>query len=124
MKRSLFRTSIYVLGFIVLVVVVSSAFFASREQWGEKAVLQDRIDQLEREALSVQNKNQQLKNTLEYVASTGAVERLARQELGMKKEGEIAIIFTQDQNQGVNSELAQTEKSHIWSWWEYFFKKE
>lgn len=89
-------------------------------QWKSRQKIQHQIDSLKTEAKAVEEKNGQLEDSLKYLSSTSATERLARQQMNLKKPGEIAVVFMPSKDTGVTA--AETKKqSNIRAWWNYFF---
>lgn len=120
------RTSISFISnrFVVLLLIGGIALFSVSEykQWQQRQKVEKQIAALKAEANTVEEKNAQLENSLRYLASTGATERLAREQLGLKKDGEIPVVFVP----GKSSEQevqAPKEVSNARAWWDYFFKQ-
>lgn len=66
-------------------------------------------------------RNNELTQSLKYLNSTSFKERVAREELNLKKEGEVVYSFG---NEKENTELTpkQTDGvSNFEKWWNYFF---
>lgn len=106
---------VLLLGSIVLLAV------SQYNQWQERQKITRQIESLQAEARAVDDKNKQLENSLGYLSSTGATERLAREQLGLKKEGEIAVVFVPSEDNGQTGNVDTTIPN--WKlWWEYFFK--
>lgn len=120
------RTSISFISnrFIVLLLMGGIAFFGVSEykQWQQRQKVQKQIAALKAEANTVEEKNAQLENSLKYLSSTGATERLAREQLGLKKEGEIPVVFVLGKAE--EPEAVSSKKVHnALAWWNYFFKQ-
>lgn len=91
-------------------------------QWRSREKIQHQIDSLKSEAKTVEEKNGQLEDSLKYLSSTSATERLARQQMNLKKPGEIAVVFMPSKDAGVVTSETKRQ-SNVRAWWEYFFGK-
>ena len=82
----------------------------------EKNELQQQISELGK-------KNQDLGNSLSYLSSAEFKERVARQQLNLKKDGEVVFGFSDSAAQGQNSQVQATENTapNYERWIEYFF---
>ena len=78
---------------------------------------------LAQQAQGLEQKNKELSDSLLYLNSSGFKERVARQQLNLKKQGEVVYNFgqntggvnTQETDQGVN------KSGNFQKWLEYFF---
>ena len=65
-------------------------------------------------------KNKDLAQSLQYFSSDSYKEKLAREQLGLKKEGEIVISFPANINPPNDNSQAE-ELSNPQKWWQYLF---
>jgi cell division protein FtsB len=107
--------SVLLLGTLVLLGI------SEYHQWENRQKITRQIESLKAEAATVEDKNSQLEDSLKYLSSTSATERLARQQ-NLKKEGEIAVVFMPAKDIEGKVAAANTE-SNVRAWWEYFFSK-
>lgn len=78
---------------IFLVLGVLSLFF-SRRPTSERQQSQQRVERLRTEIASLQVENARLRAEIDSVRkSTYAVERIAREDLGMSKKGEVVYML-------------------------------
>lgn len=95
-----------------------------------KVEIKQRVSSLKNEIASLEKKNTELSDLINYLNSESYREREARLKLGLKKEDEQVIIIpdtslqnqpeaadTSDQSAGTKDSLSATKK-----WWNYFFK--
>ena len=72
---------------------------------------------------SLQKKNSELKDSLAQLSSEQYKERVAREDLNLKKEGEIVYNFSlfADNQQSSGPKNATEKISNPRKWWNYFF---
>lgn len=111
--------------FVLLLLVGSLSFlgFSQYKQWQQRQKINAQIRSLKEEANAVEEKNKQLEDSLQYLSSSGASERLARQQMNMKKEGEIPVVFVPNQS-SESSTVAEPKLKNWQLWWNYFFKQQ
>lgn len=78
-------------------------------------------EKLAQQMRSLQQKNQELSQSLSYLNSTSFKERVARQQLGLKKEGETVYNFTASGGKTLEEPSEQNERGNFEKWVEYFF---
>ena len=92
----------------------------------EIQMVKEEIEQLER-------RNNELSALVEYLDTESFKEIQARQSLNLQKEGETAVAIkeahkvpdteAENSNKALEAEKeAQSKKSNIVKWWEYFFR--
>lgn len=117
------KTITFISNRFVVVLLVGSLVLLSvsqYHQWKSRQKVQRQIDSLKSEAKLVEEKNGQLEDSLKYLSSTSATERLARQQMNLKKPGEIAVVFMPSKDAAVTT--TETKKqSNVRAWWDYFF---
>ena len=79
----------------------------------EKQSLMGQVDALEK-------KNDQLKQSLQYLNSPSFKERVARQQLDLKKEGEQVYSFSERLAVSGDGD-GNLSESNAKKWWNYFF---
>ncbi len=87
---------------------------SQRQIEAEKLSLQDQADRL-------QKKNDELNQSLQYLNSTGFKERVARDQLGLKKEGEQVYSFSDAPQVAGATTDKQNAPGNVQKWWDYFF---
>ena len=100
-------------------------FFANLKykQWKNQQAIEKEKQNLTLEAETFNKKNQDLSNSLTYLTSESYKEKIARIQLNMKKDGEIAYSFSQA-NTSIPDTLPSTPiqtGSNFQKWWVYFF---
>lgn len=130
-KRSLFIQVIssrlfMVTGFAVLIFLGVSI----GKEITRRVEITQRVSSLENEIASLENKNTQLSDLINYFKSESYQEREARLKLNLKKEGEQVIIIPNDSlnNESVTADNPDqssgtaSSPSSAKKWWNYFFK--
>lgn len=109
--------------FLAAVVIVLLGVFALElQQWQQRRKIDSEISQLVAEQADLDQRNKALQESLEYFSSDNYQEKLAREQLGLKKDGEIVINFPSG---GVISQPSESEpepQSNPQKWWQYIFK--
>ncbi len=81
----------------VLVIVFALSFFFSNRGIAELQLARKRVADLRAEIARLETENARLRAEIESVRkSTYAVERIAREELGMSKKGEVIYMLPQN----------------------------
>ncbi len=108
----------------IAVLLASAAVLVSLQlaQWKKRAAIEKEVASLQQEARELEQRNSEISDSLAFLGTTSATERIARQQLNMKKEGEIVVNFGEpNETQGVP--VTQIEKiSNKQLWLDYFFK--
>jgi len=97
---------------------------AEFRQWQNRRSIQHEIDSLQQQASDLEQKNKQLSDSLSYLDTANYKEKIARQQLNLKKDGEIVVNFPAGIT--LNNETANKgslSKNNIYKWWSYFFNK-
>lgn len=68
----------------------------------------------------VKKENELLQKQLEAIKSDEYVEKIARDKLGMVKEGE-AIVLLPDEAKGASKKEEREDRTHWQQWWGLFF---
>lgn len=102
-RKSLLLYFLIILGIILLVKLLTATW-----NWRQVDV---RLRQEEERISEVEEKNKQLKAKLEEVKSEEFMEKIAREKLGMGKEGEVIVIMPQ-----IDYKKAKKEKQELENW--------
>ncbi len=109
--------------FLTAVIILLLGVFALElQQWQQRRKINTEIKHLQEEQASLEERNTALQQSLQYFGSNNYQEKLAREQLGLKKEGELVINFPPG---GIPSEV-KTEtpnpQNNLHKWWQYLFK--
>ena len=108
--------------FLVFLLVVSFGQFRNRRG------IQKEIDALTKQADQIQKNNQEVQNFIAYLKTDSYKEQAARQQLNLKKEGEVVYSFSglAPETEVVSTEAQAKEdfakKSNAEKWLAYFLK--
>lgn len=108
--------------FVIVLLVVSLGFlsFVKINQIRAQRKLDREIQSLKSESKDVEEKNKQIEDSLKYLSSQSAADRIAHQQLNKKKDGEIAVVFMPTVAQVTNASARQADANPK-AWWNYFF---
>lgn len=110
--------------FVVVLLVASLGFlsFVKFNQIREQRKLDREIQSLKSESKDVEEKNKQIEDSLKYLSSQSAADRIAHQQLNKKRDGEIAVVFmpTASATTTASGGLAESNPK---TWWNYFFSR-
>lgn len=80
-----------------------------------------RVDVAEEKLFKAQKKNQELKKRLAEIRSQEYIEKIARDELNLGREGESVIILPEDIQQQAESKPQIKSTSNWQKWYQLFF---
>lgn len=108
--------------FVIVLLVASLGFlsFVKFNQIREQRKLNREIQSLKSESKDVEEKNKQIEDSLKYLSSQSAADRIAHQQLNKKRDGEIAVVFMPTASATINTGASRAE-SNPKAWWNYFF---
>ena len=112
------KTSI-VASLIILVVVCGGLY----QIWQQNVGVNSEIRTLPDELALLETNNVELSELIDYLNSTAYIEAKARRDLGLKKEGEGAVIIPDVTEMVIRSNQQDSDpnRSNIKKWWDYFF---
>src|SRR6476469_2356741 len=91
-----------------VLVVLLGVFALELQQWQQRRKIDSEIAHLKQEQADLEERNTALQQSLQYFSSDSYKEKLAREQLGLKKEGEIVINYPAG---GIPSSNSETPKS-------------
>ncbi len=106
---------------IAVIVVLLGVFALELNQWQQRRKIDAEISHLKAEQDNLEARNKALEQSLQYFSSDDYQEKLAREQLGLKKDGEIVINFPAG---GLVTEPVQEPPqptSNVQKWWSYIF---
>lgn len=115
----IFHSKLFLAGVIV---VLLGIFTLELQQWQQRRKIDSEISQLMSEQANLEQRNQALAESLEYFSSENYQEKLAREQLGLKKEGEIVINFPLGGIVDQPEQDTRPPESNLQKWWRYIFK--
>jgi len=106
--------------------IILLAFLANSKykQWQQVRAINALKADLLRQADVQQKKNQELTDSINFLNSGDFKEQVARQQLNLKKNGEVVYNFTQGDDASATSAVAGASitASNPQKWWGYFFQ--
>lgn len=110
--------------FAVLLLVLAALVLGSIQfaQWKKRAAIEQEVAALKQEAEQLEKRNKEISDSLAFLGRAGATERIARQQLNLKKEGEIVVNFGDEPMQEQEVQTGEQEPKNAALWWEYFFE--
>ncbi len=112
------------IGITLIIIVVAFIAYNLMGQIIEAVNSSDRLSQAAEELYKLEVKNKELKKILTEIKSTDFIEKVARDKLGLVKEGEIVVIIPDEALQRVLGESKKLEDIKLpnWlGWWKVFF---
>lgn len=108
----------------IVLLTILLGFFANMkfQQWNMQKAINREKQNLSNQAAALEQKNNELSQSLSYLNSSDFKERVARQQLGLKKEGEKVFDFSEAPVPSGSALAANSAsgKSNYQKWWNYF----
>jgi cell division protein FtsB len=109
----------------IALLVLSLALFGQLKfkQWKSQKAIEAEKENLYRQQQQLSKKNEDVNASLEFLKSADFKEKVARQQLNLKREGEVVYTFSEYQEAGAGqaSAASPSKGSNIRKWWDYFF---
>ena len=106
-----------------IIIVLIGVFALELQQWQQRRKINAEINHLKEEQASLESRNNVLQQSLQYFSSNNYQEKLAREQLGLKKDGEIVINFPPSGIASSEADKPEPPQSNPQKWWRYIFKK-
>ncbi|MBX4204651.1 MAG: septum formation initiator family protein [Candidatus Doudnabacteria bacterium] len=110
-------------GTVILSIALVSFLFVTGRLLAQKYQTDNQIKQLQAHADQIRGENQELSDLLKYLNSEQYQEKAAREQLNLKKDGEVVVALPQQQEQ-IASARVTTQESNVKKWYEYFFRNQ
>lgn len=128
MKKNTWLTRFFTSRWFVIstLVIIGGVGFSFFRTYYLHYTIKARIGELEKQVMQLDEKELELMEVLDYVASDAFVEEKARTELGLKKPGEQMIVVKNDRDyrhRDVSQDSSQELLSNPKKWWYYFTHK-
>jgi cell division protein FtsB len=110
-----------------LLITLAGAGYLEWQQIRERHAINQEIAAMEAQEQELLQRNTDLKSSLELLQNQSYQEKLAREQLGLQKAGEIVIQFPKasDTAAATTTSTAKTRGmyyTNIRAWWEYVFQ--
>ncbi len=106
---------------LLALAILLSVGFIEFNQWKQRQEINKEINHLVEQQKSLEQKNLDLEQSLQYFSSDPYKEKLAREQLGLQKEGEIVINFPKIAEQVQSPNDSSQNQNNLQKWWEYIF---
>ena len=111
---------------LTLLLLLGLAIFLGNiryQQWKNQRAIEQEKQQLQDQVAAMSKKNQELSDSLSYLNSTDFKDRVARQQLNLKRNGEVVFGFTDAPplTSPSASPVRVSGTSNYEKWLEYFF---
>lgn len=112
--------------FFLLIIVLASLGGLKYKQWQHQRAIDAEKQSLIEQTNKLEQKNQELKDSLAYIGSQDFKEKIARQQLNLKKQDEYVFNFSDNLVNGTSTDdlVVQVKKPNYQKWVEYFLKKD
>lgn len=108
---------------VILIVVAAFLFKSEYSAWQKRKSIELEITTLQNQQNVLEQKNQELAKSLDYLNTSDYKEKIARQQLNLQKKGELAINFPDTLSSQNLSTINSEQNQKNWEkWWLYFFK--
>jgi len=113
--------------FLLLIIIFIFVSINLVRGWKNSRQVNQEITDLKQEVKNLEKDNLELTELIEYFNSDAYIEKKARIDLGLKKEGERVVVVNNQENnptkqQSNTEEGEQKLKSNLQEWWRYLFK--
>jgi len=115
-SKQALSSKLAITGLFLLLIFLGDLKF---KQWLNARQIEKQRQSLQQQADELQKKNDELNQSLQYLNSSSFKERVARQQLDLKKQGEQVYSFS-DAPQVLGAST-QPQESNFKKWWDYFF---
>ncbi|EKD49466.1 MAG: hypothetical protein ACD_63C00135G0002 [uncultured bacterium] len=128
--RRVIRSKFFTISAIVILIVL--VFFLGKVIKKKYEIAQE-IAKIQEEKKTLETENERLVEMLDYLKTDSYRDKVAREELGLQKEGESALIFSEGEEtvqkeEGMVGKAEKAEEEiyipNYKKWWNYFFKTE
>lgn len=111
-------SKITIIGLCLLLIFFGDLKF---KQYQNQRQIEQQRQSLQKQADDLQKKNNDLTQSLQYLNSDSFKERVARQQLGLKRTGEQVYAFTNAPAPAPADSNTQSSGGNLKKWWDYFF---
>jgi len=116
--KSKLSSKIAIFGLLVLLAFLADWKY---KQWNSENLIQEQKNSLQQQADILQKKNDELSQSLQYLNSDSFKESVARQQLNLKKQGEVEYTFADQPAAAPLPAKDSSGGSNPKKWLDYFF---
>lgn len=119
MKPPVWIGSKLVIGLLIIALI--GVGYMEFSQYRRRAAVQHEINNLSAQARELEGKNKDIAESLQLLNDPIYREKMAREQLNVKKEGEIVVNFPAQINPTTQSAAENPGETNPQKWWRYFF---
>jgi cell division protein FtsB len=110
----------------ILAIALIAILFVTARLLTQKIRIDKQIKQLQARADAIRGQNQELSDLITYLNTDQYKEKAAREQLNLKKDGEVVVALPgNDSEQVASAQTTQVEQiSNPKKWYNYFFQHE
>lgn len=117
--KQIVSSKIAVFALVALLALLANLRY--RQYKSEQAVIKLKQD-LQSQVATQQKRSQDLQDSIEYLKSEDFKDKVAREQLNLKKDGELVYNFSQN-NDMASEQKPVDSRTNAQKWWQYFFSK-
>ncbi len=108
-----------IIGLAFLVVII----LPLARTYSQKKLVEKEIEDIKNQISLYEQQNQELGELLAYLQSDQSLEEQARQNLNLKKPGEMVVVIENKKNllDAAEADKQANQASNLEKWWSYFF---
>lgn len=109
-------------GTVCLIMALTAMLFVMARALSQKYHIDKQISQLRARADQIRGQNQDLSDLVNYLQTDQYKEKAARQQLNLKKDGEMVVALPQtDEGEVSSAVVTAKQQSNAQKWYDYFF---
>jgi len=116
-KNNLLKQCILIMGGFLMLLVLIVLIIANMRIYQKREKLVSQIENLKNKIQYLQNKNNDLKDSISQINNDEYIEKIARKELSLQKPGEKVFSFIKESSQQEESNQSQKDFLQNWLGW-------
>ncbi len=121
LNKKLISSKIVIIGLFIFFLFMLDLKY---QQWKNQKEVEKQKQNLVAQTDTFKKKNDELNQSLQYLNSTSFKERVAREQLNLKKEGETVYSFDIEKVEDADITSPEQKDTNMIKWWNYFFSVE
>lgn len=121
LNKKTISSKLAIIGLVILLIFLADLKY---KQWKNQQEIEKQKQSLLAQADTLQKKNNELNQSLQYLNSPSFKERVAREQLNLKKDGETVYSFGDPSPQAPDGHERTDKSTNLQKWWNYFFSAE
>ena len=116
-KKGPWSKLLFALGGVLILLVFVVLVIANIKVYNKRKELATQVDNLKNKIEAIQQKNEDLKKGISKSNDDAYIEKVAREDLDLQKEGETVISFIKAPNQQSSNNREKRNILQAWLWW-------